>query len=120
MSISKVLIVDDAAADRSHLERIVTAAGYQATTASSGQDGLAMAVEKHPDLIFLDILMPDMDGFSLCRGLRANDETRGIPVVIVSSKNQKADRMWALEQGAAGYVTKPYEPEDILEQIRRL
>lgn len=120
MAITRVLIVDDAEADRSHLKTIVTAAGYHVRTASSGRDGLTQAVNEHPDLIFLDILMPDMDGFSLCRGLRANDATRAIPVVIVSSKNQKADRIWALEQGAAGYVTKPYTPEEILEQIRRL
>jgi twitching motility two-component system response regulator PilH len=64
--------------------------------------------------------MEDMDGFELCRGLRANEATRSTPIVIVSSKNQKADRMWALEQGATAYVAKPYRPEDILESIRRL
>jgi twitching motility two-component system response regulator PilH len=73
-----------------------------------------------PDVIFLDILMPDMDGFELCRGLRANDTTKSTPIVVVSSKNQKADRVWALEQGANAYVAKPYKPEDIIDSIRRL
>jgi twitching motility two-component system response regulator PilH len=120
MAITKVLIVDDAAADRTNLQTIVKAAGYEAVTAASGLEGLERALKEKPDLIFLDILMQDMDGYELCRGLRANQATRSTPIIIVSSKNQRADRMWALEQGATGYVTKPYRREDILESIRRL
>jgi twitching motility two-component system response regulator PilH len=120
MAITRVLIVDDAAADRSNLQSIVTSAGYTATTAASGREGWERALHDKPDLIFLDILMEDMDGFELCRGLRANEATRSTPIIIVSSKNQKADRMWALEQGATAYVAKPYRPADILESIRRL
>jgi twitching motility two-component system response regulator PilH len=119
MAVTKVLIVDDAATDRSNLHSIVTAAGYIATTAASGHEGLQLALKEQPDLIFVDILMQDMDGFQLCRGLRANATTRATPIVIVSSKNQKADRVWALEQGATAYVAKPYRPEDILQSIRR-
>lgn len=120
MSISKVLIVDDAATDRSNLQGIVTSAGYTASIASSGKEGMARALADKPDVILLDILMQDMDGFELCRGLRANEATKKTPIVIVSSKNNKADRIWALEQGATAYVTKPYKPEDIIESIRRL
>jgi len=120
MSITRVLIVDDAAADRTNLQDIVRSAGYETTTAASGREGLERAIRDKPDLIFLDILMQDMDGFELCRGLRANASTKSTPIVIVSSKNQRADRMWALEQGATGYVAKPYSREDILESIRRL
>jgi twitching motility two-component system response regulator PilH len=120
MSITKVLIVDDAAADRSNLQSIVTAAGYVASTAASGREAMERALKDKPDLIFVDILMQDMDGFELCRGLRANEATKATPIVIVSSKNQRADRVWALEQGATAYVAKPYKPEDILESIRRL
>jgi twitching motility two-component system response regulator PilH len=120
MAITKVLIVDDAAADRTNLQTIVKAAGYETVTAASGLEGLERALKEKPDLIFLDILMQDMDGFELCRGLRANEATRSTPIIIVSSKNQRADRVWALEQGATGYVAKPYRREDILESIRRL
>ena len=120
MTISKVLIVDDAAADRSNLQGIVTGAGYVASTAASGREGMARALADKPDLILLDILMQDMDGFELCRGLRANEITKKTPIVIVSSKNNKADRIWAMEQGANAYVAKPYKPEDILDSIRRL
>lgn len=120
MTISKILIVDDAAADRSNLQGIVTGAGYVASTASSGREGLARALADKPDLILLDILMQDMDGFELCRGLRANEATKKTPIVIVSSKNNKADRIWAMEQGANAYIAKPYKPEDVLDSIRRL
>ena len=120
MGITKVLIVDDAATDRSNLQNIVTAAGYVASTAASGREGMERALQDKPDLIFLDIMMQDMDGFQLCRGLRANESTRTTPIVIVSSKNQKADRVWALEQGASAYVAKPYKAEDIIDSIRRL
>lgn len=120
MAITKVLIVDDAAADRSNLQSIVTSAGYVASTAASGREGLERALKDKPDLIFVDILMQDMDGFELCRGLRANEATKATPIVVVSSKNQRADRVWALEQGASAYVAKPYKPEDIIESIRRL
>jgi twitching motility two-component system response regulator PilH len=120
MAITKVLIVDDAATDRTNLQAIVKAAGYETMTAASGIEGLERALKERPDLIFVDILMQDMDGFELCRGLRANEATRSTPIIIVSSKNQRADRVWALEQGATGYVAKPYKREDILESIRRL
>jgi twitching motility two-component system response regulator PilH len=119
MTVSKVLIVDDAATDRSNLLNILTSAGYVATTAASGREGLERALQEKPDVIFLDILMQDMDGFQLCRGLRAHETTKATPIVMVSSKNQKADRIWALEQGATGYVAKPYKPADILDSIRR-
>jgi twitching motility two-component system response regulator PilH len=120
MTINKVLIVDDAATDRSNLQNIVTSAGFLATTAASGKEAMERVLADKPDLVFVDILMQDMDGFELCRGLRANANTKNVPIVIVSSKNQKADRVWAMEQGATAYVAKPYKPEDILDSIRRL
>jgi twitching motility two-component system response regulator PilH len=71
-------------------------------------------------VIFLDIIMPDQDGFGTCRKLAANSETKGIPVVFVTSKNQKADRIWAQMQGAKGFITKPYAPQEILDQLTAL
>jgi twitching motility two-component system response regulator PilH len=120
MQVNRVLIVDDAATDRSNLQNIVTSAGYVASTAASGREGLERAVQDKPDVIFIDILMADMDGFELCRGLRANAATKSTPIIVVSSKNQKADRVWAVEQGANAYVAKPYKAEDILDSIKRL
>ncbi|MCG8463842.1 MAG: response regulator [Xanthomonadales bacterium] len=119
MSIKRVLIVDDAAPDRVNLEQIVSDDGLMVSTATNGNEALEKASEDTPDIIFLDILMPGMDGFETCRNLRKNDNTRNIPVVMVSSKANKADRIWAMEQGASGYITKPYTADDIRGVMER-
>jgi len=118
MAVRKVLCVDDANADLINLEKIVTGAGLTALTSTSGKDALVKAKNDKPDLIFLDINMPDMDGFAVMRELKRDPEIKDIPVVLITSKSQKADKMWAQMQGAKGYVTKPYTPDQILEQIR--
>ena len=119
MAVRKVLCVDDANADLINLEKIVTGAGLVALTANSGKAALAMmAKDDKPDLIFLDINMPEMDGFAVMRELKKDADFKGIPVVLITSKSQKADKMWAQMQGASGYVTKPYTTDQILEQIR--
>jgi twitching motility two-component system response regulator PilH len=113
----KVLIVDDTLVDRQNLERIVAAAGHVVLTAESGEQALQRAKKDKPDLILMDINMPDMDGFAATRQLKADDTTKHIPVVFVTGKNQKADRAWGQMLGAKGYVAKPYTREQILEQI---
>jgi twitching motility two-component system response regulator PilH len=98
----------------------VADAGCMALTASNGQEALDKARTEKPDLIFLDIIMPGHDGFGTCRRLTSDSDTKGIPVVFVSSKNQKADRLWAQMQGAKGYITKPYSDDVIIDQIKAL
>ena len=120
MRIKKVLVVDDSPTDLAHIQSIVADAGCMVLTASSGQEARAKARTDKPDLIFLDILMPDHDGFGTCRKLTSDSDTRGIPVVFVTSKKQKADRLWAQMQGAKGYITKPYAADAIIDQIKAL
>jgi twitching motility two-component system response regulator PilH len=95
MAIKKVLVCDDSTADRTNLERIVSGMGCIVILATSGKDALEKARTEKPDLIFLDIVMPDLDGYATCRALQNDPETRKIPVVFVTSKGQKADRLWA-------------------------
>jgi len=116
--IRKVLIVDDTQADRISLERIVSGAGLQAVLAVSGAQAIEYAKRDKPDLILMDVNMPEIDGFAATRMLKADDATRHIPVVFVSSKNQKADEAWGQILGARGYVTKPYTREQILAQLQ--
>ena len=118
MAVRKVLCVDDSSADLINLEKIVTGAGLVVSTASSGKVALEQVKTNRPDLIFLDVNMPEMDGFAVMRELKKDAGAKDIPVVLVTSKSQKADKMWAQMQGASGYVTKPYTTEQILEQIR--
>ncbi len=118
MAVRKVLCVDDSSPDLINLEKIVTGAGLLAVTATSGKAALVKAKNDKPDLIFLDVNMPDMDGFAVMRELKKDADVKDIPVVLITSKTQKADKMWAQMQGASGYVTKPYTTDQILEQIR--
>jgi twitching motility two-component system response regulator PilH len=118
MAVRKVLCVDDSNADLINLEKIVLGAGLLALTATSGKAALVKAKSDKPDLILLDINMPEMDGFAVMRELKRDADLKDIPVVLITSKSQKADKMWAQMQGANGYVTKPYTADQILEQIR--
>lgn len=119
MPVNKVLVVDDVLTDRTNLQSILLDAGYQVSIAASGKEALAMARAEQPDLIFLDIVMEEMDGYQACRKLTTGPETKHIPVVIVSANKQKVDRLWAKKQGARAYVQKPYTPEEIAEQIQK-
>ena len=120
MTIRKVLVVDDSDTDRKSLEQICSGAGYQVVTARTGAEAVSMAKSEHPDAILLDVIMPDMNGFQACRSLTSGAETKGIPVILVSSKGEKTDKVWGEEQGAKGYVTKPYTADQILGQLRTL
>jgi twitching motility two-component system response regulator PilH len=114
----KVLIVDDSQVDRSNLERIVADAGHQTLLAESGAQAIERARRDKPDLILMDVNMPDMDGFAATRKLKADDATKAIPIVFVSSKNQKADMAWGQMLGARAYIAKPYSREQVLEQLK--
>lgn len=120
MAIRKVLIVDDSAIDLKRLEGIVSDAGYTVITASSGKEALEYAKSHQPDAVLLDVIMTDMNGFQVCRAITTGDVTRDIPVILVSSKREKIDEAWGKEQGAHAYVTKPYTPDQILNQLRSL
>jgi twitching motility two-component system response regulator PilH len=113
----KVLVVDDSPVDIQNLQRILSDAGAVVVTASSGAEALTVAKRELPQLIMMDVNMPGLDGFSAVRQLSQDPATKGIPVVFVTSKDQKADRVFAQMLGAKGYVTKPYAPDTIISQL---
>lgn len=117
MAINKVLLVDDSPMDLANIRDIVVDAGYSVITATTGLEAIAIAKAELPDLIFMDIVMEGADGYDACREIANNENTSGIPVVFVTSKAQKADRVWAELQGGKAFITKPYTPEQILDQI---
>lgn len=119
MTIRKILCVDDSAAELSMITQIVSKANYAVVSASNGRDAILRAKSDKPDLIFLDIVMMDMDGFAVMRELQKDPATKDIPVVFVSSKSQKADQAWAKMQGAKGFVPKPVTEEAILQELRK-
>ena len=114
---TKILIVDDSPVDIKNLQSILVDAGHLVTLATSGEDGVAKAKASPPDIIMMDVNMPGLDGFSAARQLMQHATTKGIPVVFVTSKDQKADRVFAQMLGAKGYVTKPYTSDQILSSI---
>jgi twitching motility two-component system response regulator PilH len=89
-------------------------------TASGGKEALDKAKAERPDLIFLDIMMPDIDGFATCRALQNDPQTKSIPVIFVTSKGQRADRVWAQMQGGKDLVAKPFTADQIVEQINKV
>lgn len=118
--IRSILIVEDNQNDRSRLENILVAAGYQISTAENGNQALAAVKRSRPDAIMMDVNMPEMDGYAATRVLRNEADTKDIPVILVTAKDQKADRAWGQMLGARGYITKPYRDDDLLAQVRAL
>lgn len=114
----KILIVDDSPAEIAQLRTLLHDAGYDTVTASNGREAVSKAGSEQPSMILMDVVMPDMDGYEACRQLRSNPATKLIPVVIVSSKNQKADQLWASMQGAKALIGKPPRSEDILAAVQ--
>ena len=117
---SSILVVEDSQVDRLRLVKLLDAAGYSVRTAANGLEAIAQVQHQPPALILMDVNMPQMDGFAATRALRGGAQTKDIPVVLVTAKDQKADKAWGQMLGAKGYITKPYTDEALLEQVRAL
>lgn len=120
MAIHKILICDDSPIDLDNLRKALEGTQCLLLTANNGADAVAKAKAEKPDVVFMDIVMPGMDGFAACRALRDDTATKHIPVFFVSSKQQKADRVWAQMQGAKDLIGKPYDAKEILEKLSAL
>lgn len=118
MAVNKILIVEDDPVQQQRLREILQPTGAHIIVGANGQQGITLAEQEQPDLIFMDIVMPEVDGFSACRQITSNAGTKHIPVVIVSSKHEDADRVWAQLQGASAIVAKPYTDQEILDQVK--
>ncbi len=117
---SHILVVDDSATDQYALRSILEKNGYQVSVASNGRQGVEMARQLRPDLILMDVVMPELNGFQATRELTRGEETSGIPVIMVTSKDAATDTVWAKRQGAQDYVVKPAREKDLLKRIKQL
>ncbi|MBS1155830.1 MAG: two-component system response regulator [Proteobacteria bacterium] len=117
MSIKKILIVDDSPTERHFLGELLTKNGFQVLSLESGEEAVARVEEIMPDLILMDVVMPGMNGFQATRTINRNEATRHIPIIMCTSKNQETDMVWAKRQGAAEYVVKPVDPQELLAKI---
>lgn len=120
MAIQKILICDDSPTDLANLKNALDSTSCVLITATNGEEVIKKARSEKPDVIFLDIVMPGMDGYAACRALRSDPETKAIPIIFVSSKHQKADRVWAQMQGAKDLIGKPYEAKEITDRLKAL
>ena len=115
-----ILVVEDTLSEMELISHYLHGGGFSVSNAISAKDALARIQESLPDLILTDIVMPDMSGFELCRSLKRNAETSKIPVVFCSSKDQEIDRLWAMKQGGAAYVKKPFTREELLRVVNSI
>ncbi|MDO9126100.1 MAG: response regulator, partial [Parvibaculum sp.] len=117
---ARVLIVDDVPANLKLLDAKLTAEYFDVFKASSGPEAIEAAKEQQPDIILLDVMMPGMDGFEVCRRLKAMPETEHIPVVMVTALDQPKDRVQGLEAGADDFLTKPLNDLALFARVRSL
>jgi len=118
--VEKILIVDDDADTLRLVGLMLQRQGYQISAASSGSQGLAKAFEERPNLILLDVMMPDMDGYEVTRRLRANPATSSIPILMFTAKTQLDDKVTGFEVGADDYLTKPTHPTELQSHVKSL
>ncbi len=113
-----ILIVDDSPTEVHVMKKALEKGGFTTATAGDGQEGVRLAREMHPDLIFMDIVMPGMNGYQATRAIVNDPDTRLIPIVMVTSKGHDTDRVWGLRQGAVDYLVKPVSPDVLVEKAQ--
>jgi len=120
MARRKILIIED---DRDIVEMVeynLREEGYATVSALNGEEGVNLARSERPDLIILDIMLPIVDGFEVCRTLKSDNTTSHIPIIILSAKSQETDKVVGLELGADDYITKPFSPRELIARIRAI
>jgi len=116
----KIVIAEDNEHIRMVVEARLKGNGYEVVTAEDGQMALEKIRTESPDLIILDVVMPPPNGFQVCRTIKDDAGLKHIPIILLTSKSSESDKFWGMESGADAYVTKPYNPEDLLAHIKDL
>lgn len=116
----KVLIIEDSPQDSAQFSKVLDKMGYTVFTASNGEEGVEKATKEIPDLILMDVVMPKMNGFQAARALNKNDETKDIPVIMVTTKSQETDKIWARRQGVKIFMTKPVGDKDLKKAVKEV
>lgn len=114
---ARILIVDDSPSQLVGLTRVVEKLGHTVITAEDGAAGVEAAKRDLPDLILMDVVMPNLNGFQATRTISRDEKTSHIPIILVTTKDQETDRVWGMRQGAKAYVTKPIDEAALAETI---
>jgi twitching motility two-component system response regulator PilH len=117
---SLVMIVDDSPTEVYVMKTALERHGFETVSAASGSECITLAREMHPDLILMDVVMPDVNGFQATRALTRDPSTQSIPVVMVTTKSQETDRIWGLRQGAVDYLVKPVTASDLVAKAEEI
>ncbi len=113
-----ILIVDDEEDVLDLLQLVFETNGFEARTAANGKAAVASAYENPPDVILLDVMMPEMDGWQVLRTLKGDERTRDVPVVMLSARAERRDKMIGLQEGAEGYIAKPFSPAEVVREVQ--
>lgn len=117
---AKILVVDDSPTQMANMVKIVEAHGHQTVTATNGMEGVEKAKAELPELILMDVVMPELNGFQATRKITKDPATAHIPVILVTTKDQDTDKVWGERQGAAGYLVKPVSENDLIAKVNEL
>ncbi len=115
---AKILIVDDSSAQLYSMSKLMKGQGHEVVVAENGEAAITMAKAELPDLILMDVVMPGISGFQATRQLSRDAQTKDIPIIFVTSKNQETDRIWGMRQGGADYITKPVNEKELLNAVK--
>jgi twitching motility two-component system response regulator PilH len=116
----KVLVVDDSWTELTMIAAPLRNSGFEVVTAVDGDEALEKVFKERPQCIVLDVVLPKQNGFQLCRRLKSLDVSRHIPIILLTSKNTPLDKSWGLRQGADMYMTKPFNENELVDNVRRL
>ena len=117
---STVLVVEDSITQRELISDLLKGTGLNVIVAVDGQDAIDQLINISPDVVVLDIVMPRMNGYEVCRRIKSDPKTQNVPVVMCSSKGEEFDRYWCMKQGADAYIAKPFQPTELIGTVKQL
>ena len=117
---ARILVIEDSPTEAAVLTQLLERNGHQVIYSGSAEDGIEACRREKPDLVLMDVVLPGMNGFQATRALSRDDDTREIPVLIVSTKNMDTDKAWGLRQGAKDYIVKPPREDELIARINAL
>jgi len=118
MNPKKILVVDDEVDLVKTIQFALEAEGYQVLVSHNGEDALNQSRKEKPDLILLDLMLPKLDGYKVCRLLKFDEQYKHIPILMLTAKTQQKDRLLGMETGADEYITKPFDMEELMEKVK--
>ena len=117
---ARILVVDDSSTLLAATTKILVTAGHEVIPAVNGEEGIAKAASEKPDLVLMDVVMPGMNGFQVTRHITKNEDTKHIPVIMLTTKDQETDKVWGKRQGADEYLTKPVKEAELIKVMESL